>query len=225
MRMRARANQATPENATKRCDFYSVGPGAARAVCESNATALRLQGVLAQRLHEAGAAGARAQRRLSLERVAHDHPQAELGDESASRSAPPAAAATTPVTHSACGRSGAAPTRRRDRAGHPRGRARLPGHVRRDLRAGGLVLQRRRRVRRDADVGAPGVHCDEQAALCARHDAERRRGRAGTGGAAPRRRRRRRPPARPAALGARCGCPWGALLSPTRRRRARAAEV
>ena len=50
-----------------------------------------------------------------------------------------------------------------------------PGHVRRNLRAGCLVLQRRRRVRRDANVrapGRPGVHRDEQAALAAFHDAE-----------------------------------------------------
>ena len=46
------------------------------------------------------------------------------------------------------------------------------GDVRRDLGVGGLVFELGRRVRRDADVGAPGVHRNEQAALGAGDDAE-----------------------------------------------------
>ena len=64
-----------PENATKRCDFYWVCPGAPKA---TGAAAARLERVQAQRLHEAGAAGARAQRGHGGDRVAHDDAQAEL---------------------------------------------------------------------------------------------------------------------------------------------------
>ena len=96
----------------------------------------------AQRLHEAGAASAGAERGHGGERVAHDVAQAELA----------------PI---ALGSKGDG-----DDAGDPRGvRAQPPavdeaeqgvgegeaGDVRRGLGAGGLVLERGRRVGRDAE--------------------------------------------------------------------------
>ena len=73
----ARGRAGPPENATKRCDFYWVNPGLAEGDREG-APKARLERVQAQRLHEAGAAGARAQRGHGGERVAHDDAQAEL---------------------------------------------------------------------------------------------------------------------------------------------------
>ena len=90
------------------------------------------------------------------------------------QSSPPSAA--TPVTHAARGAQ-PPPVDEAEQCV----REREPGDVRRDLGASGLVLQRRRRVRHDANVRARGVHRDEQAALAARHDAKLDLGRARPG--------------------------------------------
>ena len=110
----------------------------------------------AQRLHEAAAAGAGAQRHHRGEQVVDHRAQTQLG----------ALGADGNASH-----PGGVLAQAVDEA-QQRVREREPGLVWRDLRAGGLVLQRRRRVRRDADVRAPGVRRDEQAALAARHDAQ-----------------------------------------------------
>ena len=153
-RAAAGANQArrkTRRNAVIFIGWARASPSATRQLPSARA---RLERVQAQRLHEAGPAGALAERGHSQERVADDDAQAELGV-------------------AACGD-----------AGDPRGvRAQPPavdeaeqgvgegeaGDARRDLGAGGLVLER---GRRDADVGAAGVHRDEQAAVGAGDDAE-----------------------------------------------------
>ena len=92
-------------NATKRCDFYWVGPRLAEG------DRARLERMQAQRLHEAGAAGAGAQCSHRRERVAHYDAQVEL-------------IAVDNAAHPGPRRAGAGPGRRRGRAGRRRGRDR-----------------------------------------------------------------------------------------------------
>ena len=78
MRLLSRARGGAG-SAMKRCDFYWVDPRLAEGDRPPPAAvAARLQRMQAQRLHEAGAAGAGAQRRHRGERVAHDDAPAEL---------------------------------------------------------------------------------------------------------------------------------------------------
>ena len=135
------------ENATKRCDFYRVCPRL--AVGDGGAPTGR-----------AGAASARGSRRRRG-RTAPPSRGTGCGRRragAARRYRAPGIPRARQRRRSPTLRAGAAPARRR-------GTAARPGHVRPDLRAGGLVLQRRRRVLRDADLRAPGVHRYEQATL------------------------------------------------------------
>ena len=133
----ARASQARRETRRNAAIFIAYARRCAGRRRSPSASRLRRERVQAQGFHEAGAAGAGAERGHGGERVAHDDAQAELA----------------PI---ACGDDAGDP--RRERAQPPAVGEAEQGvgegeawDVRGDLGAGGLVLERGRRVGRDAE--------------------------------------------------------------------------